>query len=327
MVIEKLVVKDFEVAGIQLNGAKNVTIRDCFVGPSAAAPVMATFSSARLIGFFFMFFYRQFWTDDEVTMLLKNNNITFADRPNEPPVSLWEVFRRLYIAETVYHTAITSIPLRKQSVLHDLTMITGEYGEIFREAEDLSLNPNRAAERSTWLEEAGRVFDNPNNLPDGSAIYGINLHRRRKGVHQLGEDAWNFYGPDEDSTVNVRISNVEIKGIKGHPVQIPALAHAKGGVLTGPTGEVIRVADMVSYKGLFTYGRSASYKGSILSDALIAIYKLANGEVVYVHDDKASCQNDDIMLKSYRVTPVPCNSFKHRLLAVLILGPGPRCGV
>ena len=48
--MENLVVKDFEVAGIQLNGAKNVTIRDCHVGPSATTPLLATFSSARLIG-------------------------------------------------------------------------------------------------------------------------------------------------------------------------------------------------------------------------------------------------------------------------------------
>ena len=277
VVMENLVVKDFEVAGIQLNGAKNVTIRDCFVGPSATAPILATFSSARLIGFYFMFFYRQFWTPDEVTVLLKNNNITFADRPHQP-VSLWEVFKRLYIAETVYHTALTTFLSAKKSVLHDLTMITGEYGDIFREADDISVNPNRAAERAEWLQEAGRVFDNPNNLPDGSAIYGINLHRRRKGVHQLGEDAWNFYGPDEDSTLNVRISNVEIKGIKGHSVQVPVLTHAKGGVLTGPTGEVIRVVDMTTYGGQFTFGPSASYKGSVHSDALIAIYKLANGK-------------------------------------------------
>lgn len=39
LVLEDLVVKEFEVAGVQLSGAQNVIIRRCTVGPSASPGV------------------------------------------------------------------------------------------------------------------------------------------------------------------------------------------------------------------------------------------------------------------------------------------------
>lgn len=59
-VLEDLVVRDFEVAGIQFNGAKGLTIRRSTVGPSGKALVMGTMSSARFIGFWFAFI----WVND-----------------------------------------------------------------------------------------------------------------------------------------------------------------------------------------------------------------------------------------------------------------------
>lgn len=46
-------------------------------------------------------------------------------------------------------------------------------------------------------------------------------------MHKLGEEAWNFYGPDEDSTTGVRIYNVSIRDLRLAPIQVPALAHSQ----------------------------------------------------------------------------------------------------
>lgn len=54
IVLEDLVVRDFEVAGIQLNGAKNLTIRRTTVGPSGKSVTLGTMAAARTIGFWFM---------------------------------------------------------------------------------------------------------------------------------------------------------------------------------------------------------------------------------------------------------------------------------
>jgi hypothetical protein len=43
IMIEDLLVKDFEVAGIQFNGAKDITIRRTTVGPSGKALVSGLF--------------------------------------------------------------------------------------------------------------------------------------------------------------------------------------------------------------------------------------------------------------------------------------------
>jgi hypothetical protein len=46
-----------QVAGIQLNGPKDLIIRDSIVGPSAPCPVHGSFASVRFIGFFWAFYW------------------------------------------------------------------------------------------------------------------------------------------------------------------------------------------------------------------------------------------------------------------------------
>jgi hypothetical protein len=57
IVIEDLKCDEFEVAGIQLNGAKDVIIRNVDVGPSGYSPVVGSHASARFIGFFYAFYW------------------------------------------------------------------------------------------------------------------------------------------------------------------------------------------------------------------------------------------------------------------------------
>lgn len=212
-------------------------------------------------------------------MLLTDNYIKFADRAT--PVSMFEVFKRLFIAEQVYNEVMQGphldVPDPPEALIEQAT---DEIGRLLDEAKAIVEDPLRAAEKEAIMREANRVFGNPTLLPDGGALYGINLHRRRKGVHKLGAEAWNFYGPDEDSTTGVRIYNVTIRDLRAHPVQVPTIAHSRGGILNGPTGEVIRIADMADYNGQIGFRKSATYRGNIYNDAIIAFYKLAHGAYV-----------------------------------------------
>ncbi len=50
VVLENLVIRDFEVAAVHLNGAADVTLRNVVVGPSTRdVPVGGTYSAARFI--------------------------------------------------------------------------------------------------------------------------------------------------------------------------------------------------------------------------------------------------------------------------------------
>jgi hypothetical protein len=57
IVVENLECSEFEVAGIQFNGAKDVIIRNVSVGPSAKTKVMGSFTSVRFIGFWYAFYW------------------------------------------------------------------------------------------------------------------------------------------------------------------------------------------------------------------------------------------------------------------------------
>lgn len=151
--IRNIHVYDFEVAGIQCNGCKDVKIERSEVGPGAQnVPVLATFSNARFL---------QFFTDrliphgferepmSEELLALFQGTMSFADRPLNS-VTLESVFKRNSKAVDLYQRYFS------QDV--DLESISDEDKAI--------------------LEEAKFVFENPFGLPDGSVQYGILLNRR-----------------------------------------------------------------------------------------------------------------------------------------------------
>lgn len=114
ILIEDLVVHDFEVAGIQFNGATGVTIRRCTVGPSGSSMVVGSFSSARFIEFFLTRLWKQYWTKEEHAAILYNNTITFSGSRethttypltlinDTASVSVWDVFKRMVIAQEIF---------------------------------------------------------------------------------------------------------------------------------------------------------------------------------------------------------------------------------
>lgn len=279
IVIEDIVARDFEVAGIQFNGAKDLIIRRTTVGPTGTTLVNGLFSSTRFIGFWFAFYYKEMWTSEEKQVLLKDNYITFADRPGQQ-INMFDLFKRLFLAEQLL---VEELEGPHEELPEEPELPDAPEDPVF-DALDAELDALLLAtpnDEELWntkeelLAEARQIFLIKNGLSDGGTMYGINLHRRRKGVHRLGEEDWNFYGPDEDSTVKAQIYDTVIKNLTAAPIEIPALKHANG-ICTGPTGEVVRIADWADYEGQFSLRTPAQYRGNMHSDAMVAFFKLAN---------------------------------------------------
>lgn len=180
-----MIVRDFEVAGIQMKGADKLIIRRITVGPSGQPMVMGTFASARFIGLWFMGVYRAYWTPDERDVLLKNNSISYADRPGQR-FSLWDVFKTLFLTEQIYARSLGNVTATI-SARSPPPAPEDEYDRLFWEAEEIFSDPSKAALKDKFISLGDTAFRNRLRRPDGGTLYGINVHRRLARVHAENE--------------------------------------------------------------------------------------------------------------------------------------------
>lgn len=237
-------VRGFEVSGIQCNGCEQVRIKDCKVGPSSKeVPVLATFANARFLDFYAKTliphgFEREADLYKEPLMsLFDDEEISFADRPNVAS-SLSAIFDRL-------HKALT----------------------LFRSYHVNGTLPSDQDEEELLLQ-AKDVFSNPTGLPDGSVIYGILLNRL--GMPETDE---NFFGAGRE-TKDVDIVNVEISGLHASPVEVASLMTEENTFIQGVARDVIRIFDITSDQMRSLV--ASFYKGNVLSDSYVALWKLSN---------------------------------------------------
>jgi hypothetical protein len=82
----------------------------------------------------------------------------------------------------------------------------------------------------------------------------------------------NYYGHGMSS--DVTLEHVNIHGLKGNAVEVPALIHADGTFMQGPARDLIRVFDIASdhLQSLI----NAEYEGNFLADVYFAFWKLSN---------------------------------------------------
>lgn len=83
---------------------------------------------------------------------------------------------------------------------------------------------------------------------------------------------------DPDRAANIRIYDTVIQDLAMSPIQVPVLVHDEGGILTGPAGDVLRFSDHAQYRGQYSMRQNAKYIGNAHSDAVVALFKLANGK-------------------------------------------------
>mmetsp|Transcript_49224 Transcript_49224/g.140879 ORF Transcript_49224/g.140879 Transcript_49224/m.140879 type:complete len:576 (+) Transcript_49224:28-1755(+) len=106
------------------------------------------------------------------------------------------------------------------------------------------------------------IFGQGTALPDGSAVYGIVLHRTGPAIEDFG------FCPDECTAAH-RVKDVVLKDILIHDLlvnvdQVTALA-VDGKIIKGPAGDIVRVTETWDPSDCF------KYVGNSLSDAQIAL--------------------------------------------------------
>jgi hypothetical protein len=233
---------DFEVAGIQCNGCRDVAIKNCEVGPSAHnIPVLATFANARFLEFFadhLISIGFQHEPDSDKLLGLFEDTIKFADRPDDA-VSLQNVFGRLSQALQLFRN--------------------------YNNGEDLS---GLSVEELELLNEAKGVFSHPSGLADGAVQYGIYLNRR--GTPETDDD---FNGAGVESA-DVVIKNVKIQGLHANPVEVMSLMTEEGTHMQGASRDLLRIYDITSDRMRSLL--DSRYKGNFLSDVYFALWQLSN---------------------------------------------------
>jgi len=111
--------------------------------------------------------------------------------------------------------------------------------------------------------ELADVFGNGTDLPDGSAVYGIVLHRRGPAVHEFGAcGAMATFNSDSYSS-NILMENVSIHDLAVRTEQWTRTV-IDGQQVMGPAGDVFQLTQSLSDDGV-------SYKGNLLMDAQLAV--------------------------------------------------------
>mmetsp|Transcript_97136 Transcript_97136/g.178041 ORF Transcript_97136/g.178041 Transcript_97136/m.178041 type:complete len:583 (+) Transcript_97136:88-1836(+) len=118
-----------------------------------------------------------------------------------------------------------------------------------------------------FLKGKNEVFGAGDNLPDGSAIYGVLLHRRGVAIGEFGSGC--ALDPIDHMVGSpVTLSNIQIHDLKLAADQVTRTVIGKGPQLMGPAGDVFQVTELWNKNSNF------SYQGNSLSDAQLALAKL-----------------------------------------------------
>lgn len=246
IVIRDLEITDFEVAGIQLNGADNVSIERCTVGPNKQdVPALAALSNAIQTARYAKTYIPRALEMYNLTELLQKT-ISFSDRPME-----------VFTYEEVFDT------------------LEGYLDQWI----DDTLNGNEKE------READELFENMLGLPDGSAMYGIFLHRMGAGVEDFAAQDENYNGPEH---YNIDLVDITIQDLKIAPKMIPSLGFADGTLLQGTTRDVVDFLKLTwnPLAGLI----DKQYQGNFLVDAYVAMWKLSS-EFYTSHILDSECGN------------------------------------
>jgi hypothetical protein len=244
IVMENLNVINFEVAGLQVNGGDNIAIVDCQVGPSQQNVIFSAQWSNAVIMKHYVTKFIPYSMSKFGTMNLMNEVVTFADRPNEE-----KTFQQ------VFDDLVTGVDAYTQ---HSL------YGT---DVDDVLVT----------------MFNNTARLPDGSAIYGIFLHRLGLGAEMWAKQDENYLGPEHE---NIVIRNVVIRDLQIAPRIIPSLVHNDGTIIQGPARDVVQFLSVMKETPLMGI-QEATYSGNILVDAYIAMAKLSEKFYrAYIYDSE-----------------------------------------
>lgn len=248
VLMEDLVIRDFEVCGVQMNGFQNVTLLNLDVGPSLhSVPLSGYYSNARFLLLALRRLIEEYESTEGVapsTTFDGNRTMTLRD-----------------IEEDLAH----SMDLVFGVLTGSISESAASFDELYEAANDLFLN-----------HEGG--------LPDGSAVYGVVLNSHSVAVGGFGASL----NEEVEHGQNATISNVHVHDLSLRVNEVPALYFDRCGdgdndsmtANKGPFGDVFDLRKAVSFDEAILieeHGVDSSslsgivYEGNPLSDAQIAL--------------------------------------------------------
>lgn len=227
VIIKDLTIKDFEVAGIAINGFSSVQIEDVEIGPVyTEVPVLGVYTQARI-------------------MLSRLRKI-YADNP--------EGKIEFHNKEGAYTADDVREELETQMDIVFEHYIKGKEWSDFEDQETVAA--------------ARELFENVNQVPSASTVYGIFLNSNGASVFSIGG------APGTSS--NAQIKNVKIHGLYNDPWEVPRLVLTKG-----PFNDIMDLTRITDNGLEDTF--VSEYLGSAYSNAQYALHMLSESWTILGH--------------------------------------------
>lgn len=244
--LRNLVIRDFEVGGVSLNGASEVFMENIHIGPSSSSSQLKvplpTLSQAR--------FLHHIFAD-----LIANLHKPLASLSKEVKVKL--------AGQSV---SVSSVMDRLGSAIHAFL------------ADAVGKTADAGA-----LKDAYAVFRNAHGLPDGSAVYGVLLHKAAPAVHEFGACEVAEREGLEAVPLGLRylLKNVTVQGLRLVTDEVIQFNAPMGRKVVGPAGDVIQLLHASTCAKTSPPKLQCSwplgdvkYVGNVLSDAQFALQTL-----------------------------------------------------
>eukprot|EP00808_Paulinella_micropora_P031776 g29842.t1 len=240
--------REFEVAGFQLNGPRDVELSNLKIGPSSQATMAkATLSHTN----FLLLFAQKFLPLIQLSSLGNVNPRQMQVKLRGSMHSVGDVFDRLKQARDKY--------------IADLVA-------------------NQPSPAQTCDYDPSQIFCNPSGLPDGSALVGILVHKDNVAINSFGacsvqED--HIYAEGKGNFSDLRILKVQIADMKLKTEEILEVHNNLGKKIIGPQGDVLNLfGDFGGDSRKFFFSRALKdrfkYRGNVLLDAQVALGKVAS---------------------------------------------------
>jgi len=246
--IKDLKIEQFEVGAIQLNGPSKAMIKNVDIGPSSTTvPVVAAYSQARFL----------------MPYLLEA--VQFTGKPDTPPPPTpvcaddndalkaqdgWDSYTcasasqycKGYPSEMA-PCAVTCkkcIPATGTGADFEVKL----NGKMVQFGKVVNKLKHAMVMKSVHADHIGvksKVFANPSGLPDGSAVYGVVIHKMGAAAGAFGDKAQ--LSKQNEFAGNVTLKNVKIHDLKLKAMEIKALAFGEAGgapkKLVDPVGAIL----------------------------------------------------------------------------------------
>eukprot|EP01084_Bolivina_argentea_P201044 343704_1 len=238
VIIENIQIKDFEVAGVQFNGFKNVQIKNVEIGPSSIyVKPSGYYSNAKFLSFALIKLARAI---AKTGVNPETKTITFSGN------------RELTLTH-IYQNLLDSMDIAFRYFINETT--------------DEDINNN-------LYDIAIDLFSNPSGFPDGASLYGLVMHSHNVAVLGFGNFKNELDDGEDVLLENVYIHDL-IHGLNEIPAAYFDKCDNTQQMtpIKGPFGDVMDLRKMVGIdnKGVIDEGGNGYtqllYIGNPLSDA------------------------------------------------------------